>query len=74
MIYLFFYPQLRFNASISQSPLFIEPFIRNVQVLYAFVAETGRKPAPGKRAEDLEKLKQLRDSTLVSAKYYHLGS
>ena len=35
--------------------------------MYAFVAEMGRKPAPGKRAEDLEKLKQLRDSTLVSS-------
>ena len=29
------------------------------------MAEMGRKPAPGKRAEDRENLKQLRDSTLV---------
>jgi hypothetical protein len=39
-------------------------------VLYAFVSETGRKPAPGKRSEDLEKLKQLRDSTLVSSIHF----
>jgi molybdopterin/thiamine biosynthesis adenylyltransferase len=42
----------------------MDPSFFLLQVMYAFEAETGTSPRPSKRAEDLETLKKLRDSTL----------
>jgi len=44
----------------------MDPSFFLLQVMYAFEAETGTTPRPAKRAEDLETLKKLRDSTLKS--------
>lgn len=42
----------------------MDPSFFLLQVMYAFEAETGCAPRPSERAQDLETLKKLRDSTL----------
>jgi len=44
----------------------MDPSFFLLQVLFAFQSETKANPRPEKRAEDLETLKKLRDSTLES--------
>ena len=51
----------------------MDPSFFLLQVLFAFRNEVGANPRPSHRAEDLEKLKTVRDDTLVSFFYSKLN-
>ena len=46
----------------------MDPSYFLLQILFEFVAQTGHKPRPANKAEDLEKMKELRTSTLEKLK------
>lgn len=46
----------------------MDPSYFLLQILFEFMAETGRKPRPADKAADLEKMKELRTSTLEKMK------
>jgi len=46
----------------------MDPSFFLLQILFQFQSETGVKPRPGNKQEDIEKLKQLRDVTLEKMK------
>merc|ERR1711915_567527 len=46
----------------------MDPSFFLLQILFEFVAQTGHKPRPANKAEDLEKMKELRTSTLEKLK------
>ena len=46
----------------------MDPSYFLLQILFEFLAQTGRKPRPADKAADLEKMKELRTSTLEKMK------
>jgi len=46
----------------------MDPSFFLLQILFEFQSEAGRKPTPSSKAEDVEKLKKLRDSVLEKMK------
>ena len=46
----------------------MDPSFFLLQVLFEFVSETGHKPRPSNKKDDVEKLKKLRDQTLEKMK------